>query len=302
MTDDASPSPAPSRSGRGFGFYALIGFAAIAGTAAIARAFFLTTIKVSSPEMVPSLYAGERLVVQKRAYGAHPPARGDIIAFPSPGNPGQETVARVVGLPGDVVTIQGGAVFINGWRVPTCVAGSGTLEIDGKERAGVVVVELLEETAYLVIHDQAALQAREHSHGEGEAHEHTHGSNAEGPFTVSSNEVFVLGDNRENSNDSRQWFEGRGGGVRFDQVTGRASHILFASSKAGSGGQPRMGQSLGTALQCPASLPTATCEAAARCLSNRPDRSVTTPPSAGSAAPLGAAPPAASASEPPASR
>jgi signal peptidase I len=90
--------------------------------------------------------------------------------------------------------------------------------------------------------------------------------------------VFVLGDNRENSDDSRGWFEGRGGGVRVDQIKGRASTIWSSIDEAGHIPWSRVGRDVTGPPKCPDGFPPATCTALEQCLANRPPRSATTPP------------------------
>lgn len=280
MTDGASP-PAGRPRRRLLAFFS-IALAVIVSAVAILRGFFFTTFKTSASDMFPTLFAGERLLVRKASYGPRVPARGEVITFASPQNPGQDGIGRVIGLPGDVISLQGGAVFVNNWRIPTCVAGTGPIDVEGKEHTGIVVVELLEEMAFLVVHDEAELRAREHPHhDEGQSEEHAHAGNVEGPFTVPRDEVFVLGDNREHSHDSRRWLER---GVRLDQIRGRASAI-FASTDKATKGPSRVGQPPNGPPQCPSSFPAATCESIERCMGNRPTREVTTPPGAASTIP-----------------
>lgn len=75
-------------------------------------------IRVESISMEPTLYEGDFVIVNKVAYRLHPPARGDIIIFRYPPNPTSEPyIKRVIGLPGDVVRVQGGKVFVNDERL-----------------------------------------------------------------------------------------------------------------------------------------------------------------------------------------
>jgi signal peptidase I len=256
-----------------------LGLVLVVGLPLLVRTFYAEAFKIPQQGMAPNLLPGDHIIVRKDAYGAREhrvPARGDIIVFRSPERPEQDFVQRVIGLPGDTIAVQQGAVFINGWRIPTCVAGIAEIEIDGTNHAGIAVVELLGDTAYLVFHDQPKHDHEEESEG------NAHLPDAEGPYVVPPNEVFVLGDNREHSHDSRRWFEGRGGGVRIDQIKGRASTIWMSLPKTGVR-WARVGASLSTAPQCPEGFSAATCSALERCLASRPPTETTSPPAAASA-------------------
>ena len=72
---------------------------------------------VDGQSMEPNLHTGQFLIVSRLAYKFGVPQRGDIIVFDFPGNPADDYVKRVIGLPGDTVTIQAGQIFINGNRL-----------------------------------------------------------------------------------------------------------------------------------------------------------------------------------------
>jgi signal peptidase I len=77
---------------------------------------------IPSESMVPTLQVGDRLIVEKLSYRLHPPKRGDIVVFKAPlelkaRNLNDDMIKRVIGVPGDVVAISRGTVFINGQEV-----------------------------------------------------------------------------------------------------------------------------------------------------------------------------------------
>lgn len=68
---------------------------------------------IDGHSMEPSLHDTELIIVDKWSYLAHPPARGDVIVFIAPPAPSQDYIKRVVGLPGDVITIRDNVIFVN---------------------------------------------------------------------------------------------------------------------------------------------------------------------------------------------
>jgi signal peptidase I len=76
--------------------------------------FVSARIRVDGFSMEPTLHTGEFVIINKLAYKLGEPGRGDVIVFRYPFDPQQEYIKRVIGLPGDVVKIEGGSVFING--------------------------------------------------------------------------------------------------------------------------------------------------------------------------------------------
>jgi signal peptidase I len=64
-------------------------------------------------------------------------------------------------------------------------------------------------------------------------YEHGSGSEYQGPYFAKAGEVWVMGDNRNNSHDSRMWFGGQGGGVPFENIRGRALFVWLSTSEAG---------------------------------------------------------------------
>ncbi len=89
--------------------------------------------QVRGSSMEPTLQDGQYLVIGKLVYWVHPPERGDIIVFEPPTNPSDDYIKRVVGLPGEQVEIQGGAVWVDGvlleepYTVPGSYSGAWNL-------------------------------------------------------------------------------------------------------------------------------------------------------------------------------
>ncbi len=76
--------------------------------------FAIQNFYVAGMSMEPNLHNGQLILVDKWSYLFHAPARGDVIVFVAPPNPTQDYVKRVIGLPGDVITIQGTTVIVDG--------------------------------------------------------------------------------------------------------------------------------------------------------------------------------------------
>jgi signal peptidase I len=239
-----------------------------------ARVSVAEIYRVVSPSMVPTLNAGDRLLVDKHAYGwrlpfaqnvlrARPPRRGDVIVFAA--DPARDAagpaavVKRVVGLPGDFVAFRGGSPIVNGWIVPSCDAGpfisvSGRVTVRGR-----IAVEFLEDRAYLTVRtplDDSVFAG----------------------YLVPPGEVFVLGDDRGMSSDSRAWNEGRGGGVRLADIRGKVSRLAVGGRPDGRLDLSRVLAPLGLAVREPRIDVRDTEARIAQCLASPPRASWPPPP------------------------
>jgi signal peptidase I len=143
--------------------------------AVLLRLFVVQTFFIPSGSMIPTLQVGDRIVVNKLSYHLHGVGRGDIVVFSRPpaedcpGPPVSDLVKRVIGLPGDTISLN----------------GRGSVEIDGKRLDESWLPRSVQGTTFP---------------GPG----HTNFS-LEHPYTVPSSDYFVMGDARGDSCDSRFW-------------------------------------------------------------------------------------------------
>ena len=204
--------------------------------AVLLRFFVLEAFKIPTGSMIPTLEVGDHIFVNKFIYGLRvpfsnelwftrwgTPERGHVIVFRYPKDPSKDYIKRVVAVAGDKVRVQGHDVYINGEKLQH--AERQTFDLSG-----------IQYTGY-----------REHSHED--THQYTvqyqHDGNPLRRFpyrdpmldgldcpnaldgvptcTVEPGYVFVMGDNRDNSQDSREW-----GGVPHRLVKGRAMFIWFS--------------------------------------------------------------------------
>ena len=171
-----------------------------------------TRTYTAGDSMLPSIAVGETIAIGDRA-----PARGSVVVFRAPEKPDREYVKRIVGVAGDTIATRGNAVVINGNEVPHCEIGAwGYTEESGVARRGTICLEALEGAQWLVFHDVAGIVVA-----------------SNGPWIVAPGEVFVLGDNRENSHDSRVWFGGKGGGLPLRFIVGIARDVRRPALPAG---------------------------------------------------------------------
>lgn len=215
------------------------------------RTYFVEAFRIPSNGVAPTLIDGDHIFCDKLTPHLRAPHRGELIVFPFPEHPDQDFVKRVIGLPGDTVRVEADRLILNGWPVPRCRAGPWEFKDEVGTHAGPVSVEFLGDSAYLVFEDASPLAAL----GGG------------GTWHVRDGELFVMGDNRHNSHDSRMWFGGQGGGVPLRTVLGVALTVWLTKKANGEVDFARVGADLtGRRPLAPPGL----AEDVARCLRERP--------------------------------
>ncbi len=187
----------------------------IALLAVVIRSFVVAPFKIPSSSMVPTLEVGDYLFVLRYPYGFRIPLtdiqllskqahRGDVAVFVYPEDKSKDYIKRIVGLPGDHIVYRNNELYINGKKMPLTAKGrrayflgDGSVDVSG----------LFEEDLMGVKHD---VLRKEFSIRDGE-------------WTVPAGHYMVLGDNRNNSRDSRFW-----GFVPQSYLVGRAAIVWWS--------------------------------------------------------------------------
>jgi len=193
------------------------------------RTVFIQPFNIPSGSMIPTLLVGDYLFVSKWTYGysryslpfgpeigkgrlfLSPPQRGDIAVFKLPSDPSVDYIKRIVGLPGDRIQMKGGVLHINDEPVARERIEDYLLEdpMIGPRKVAAYKETLPNGVSYTTI----ALV------DEG-PYDNT------GVFVVPEDHFFVMGDNRDNSQDSR--VPGAVGYVPFDNLVGKARFMFFS--------------------------------------------------------------------------
>lgn len=199
--------------------------------ALVVRVFFYQPFNIPSGSMKETLLVGDYLFVSKLSYGysrysfpfspnlfegrifADKPERGDVAVFKLPRDNQTDYIKRVIGLPGDTIQMRDGILHINGKPVPK--KRTGTFKTPEPDREQ-VTIPVFEETlpngvTYKVLDsDPNGL------------FDNTR------PITVPEGHYFMMGDNRDNSTDSRATHDV--GPVPFENFVGRADVIFFSAA------------------------------------------------------------------------
>jgi signal peptidase I len=241
------------------GFVRLIGLSVLLALGL--RALVYEPFNIPSRSMLPQLLVGDYLFVAKWPYGygrySFPlglpwfggriagalPARGDVIVFKTPRDNRTDFIKRVIGLPGDRIAMQDGVIILNGHAIKKqrrvdviqpidgegCDSGPGRPDFRTRDGSGRSIcrypafVETLDNGRSYTVIDQIANDVRDTT----------------AAVTVPADHVFVLGDNRDDSADSRfSAAEGGVGMVPAGNIIGRADRIFFSIAPLADASRP----------------------------------------------------------------
>ena len=161
--------------------------------AMIIRAFVLQPFTIPSGSMLNTLLIGDCVMVNKFIYGIkipftneyivemNEPQRGDVVVFEYPRNPSDDYIKRIVGVPGDTLTMRDKVLYVNGVKVSEPYA----------------------------IYSRPGQNLPQDNFG---------------PVTIPAGEYFMMGDNRDDSSDSREW-----GTVKRNALVGKAWRLYWSS-------------------------------------------------------------------------
>lgn len=184
------------------------------------RALLVQAFRIPSPSMENTLLIGDFLFVNKALYGAEipivrkrlpairEPVRGDVVVFDSPEEPGISVVKRIIGMPGDTLSMEDNYIYVDGQRLDEPYANRLDPTVDPEDPR----MRAWQRSYYIG----------------GNTGSYRPSLKNWGPIVVPADSFFVMGDNRDNSYDSRYWgFLGR------DRIDGRPLFIYYSFDKRG---------------------------------------------------------------------
>ncbi len=216
----------------------------------IFRSFVFSPFSIPSESMLPRLYIGDYLFISKWNYGysrwslpgglplipgrvfASDPTRGDVVVFRGPPPNDHDVIKRVIGLPGDTIEVRGGVLILNGRRVPKQRVADFTIpftpnfgarqcdaQFQDTDAGGAAICrfrrfrETLPGGATYDVLDQGDMPDRDDTE----------------LFTVPAGHAFLMGDNRDDSADSRFPAPVGMGYVPLDRIQGKAVVVFFST-------------------------------------------------------------------------
>ena len=182
----------------------------------VLRSFVVEPFRIPSGSMLPTLYIGDFILVDKFRYGIRlpivnlrifptgSPKRGEVMVFRYPHDDSTNFIKRVIGLPGDEIVYDHKRLFINGIAAQQVRSDSYQLETSSQELDVIEYSEVVGASTHNILNDLGR-------------------SSRSMTISVPEGSYFVMGDNRDHSNDSRFW-----GFVPEKNIVGRAFLVWFS--------------------------------------------------------------------------
>jgi signal peptidase I len=218
----------------------------------VVRAFLVEAFKIPTSSMEGTLLVGDYLLVNKAVFGAEVPLlglrlpawrdpnRGDVVVFHPPHEPLKNYVKRVVGVPGDTLEMREKTLFVNGREMQEDYVrhfdrrGDAT-HVDMRwQRTYLLAVEADPDPTYGESDGGSAYGSGSSAYDYRSSRERYRPSRDNwGPISIPEDSYFVLGDNRDNSEDSRYW-----GFVDRRSIRGQPWRLYFSYDRTSESGRP----------------------------------------------------------------
>ncbi|HEX4695175.1 signal peptidase I [Sphingomonas sp.] len=223
----------------------------------IFRSFLFSPFSIPSQSMLPRLYIGDYLFISKWNYGYSrhslpwslplipgrifpgTPTRGDVVVFKSPAGNGEDVIKRVIGIPGDTIQMRNGQIILNGVPVPRARVADFVIPLtpnyrdpkpgdDGcppqsRDAAQTVCRYQQFRETLPAVNDKPAVSYNVLNRGNYPGADYT------GLYAVPAGRVFVMGDNRDDSGDSRFPVPDGMGYVPLENVEGKALFTFWST-------------------------------------------------------------------------